>query len=135
MELDLRTKAGTDAWTAIVPWARGWRRPTPVRWQRPPAERISWTSFPMDGALDRPTQEAWVAALSAQSAAREQLAGAGDLDSWPGVMAQHAVHVSVARLRLLARQLELVEGYLAGRRAPPEAAERQRGTVKLTAVL
>jgi hypothetical protein len=68
----------------------------------------------MDGALDQTTQNAWAAALSALSAAREQRADAGDLDAWPGVMAQHAVHLAVLRVRLLAKQVELVEGHLAG---------------------
>lgn len=101
MESALRTKGGVDAWTAVVPWARAWHRPAP-----------------MGGALYPPRPEAWVAALSMLSAARQQPTDVGDLDSWPGVMAQHAVHLAVSQVRLLATQLELTSGELAGGGGP-----------------
>jgi hypothetical protein len=114
MEFALRTKGATDAWTAVVPWARAWHRPAPVRRSLTMAAGISRTELPMEGAQYPPRQDAWVAALSTLCAAREQRADVGDLDSWPGVMAQHAVHLAVARVRLLATQLELTSGELAG---------------------
>jgi len=68
--------------------------------------------------LDEPTPDDWAAAELALAAARQQLADAGESDAWPGVMAQHAVHLAVVRLRLLAARLELTEGQLAGGRTP-----------------
>jgi len=118
MELAMRTKSGTDAWTAVVPWARAWSRTTPVRRPRRVPEKIPCAPLPPAAVPDEPTADDWAAAESALAVAREHLANAGEPDAWPGVMAGHAVHLAVARLRLLAARLELTEGQLAGGRKP-----------------
>jgi hypothetical protein len=114
MEVATGTIADKSAWTVIVPWARAWHRATAVRQQPALAAKISWASLPKDCALDPPSQDAWPAARSMLSAARARLAEVGDPDSWPGLMAQHAVHLAVTRVRRLAKQFDLVEGQLAG---------------------
>lgn len=62
----------------------------------------------------------WRAALEQLGAARETRAalerdaGPAPADPWPAVVANHLVHLAVRRVRLLADQLELRDGQLAG---------------------
>jgi hypothetical protein len=114
MEVAIGITADKSAWTVIVPWARAWHRATAVRQQPGLAAKTSWASVPKDCVPDPPSQDAWSAAESILSAARERRAEVGDPDSWPGLVAQHAVHLAIARVRLLAKQFDIVEGQLAG---------------------
>lgn len=115
MEFATCADSATRGWTAVVPWARAWNRSTGARIRASVPRTGLAQSSVADGPWKPATKDAWVDAAAALRAAREQMADWGDdPDSWPGLMARHAVHLAVGRVRSLASQLDLVEGQLAG---------------------
>jgi hypothetical protein len=84
------------SWTQAVPWARPWRTRSV---QRPPL-----LSAPKHVAITEPNsrlaESEWQAATAALAAARAELAALDAAeDEWPVMMARHAVHLAMRRVR------------------------------------
>jgi hypothetical protein len=105
-----------EPWTTAVAWARPWHRPA-RRVRAPTSVAGQGDGRPPGSAAAIPavTDEAWRAALLHLDAVRESRAAVEqDSDVWPAIIAQHAVHLALTRVRVFAERLELVEGHLGG---------------------
>ncbi|MDH5275491.1 MAG: hypothetical protein OEW88_03625 [Gammaproteobacteria bacterium] len=105
-----------EPWTIGVAWARPWHRP--VRQVCVPTSLAGEGEGSPPGsaaAIPAVTGDAWRGALLHLDAVRESRAAIEqDSDLWPAIIAQHAVHLAVERVRVLAERLELVHGHLGG---------------------